>query len=238
MTERDDEFLMRWSRRKLAARKYPTAVQEEDRAKNDLETVQVVEEEEHLELEVATEEDLLSPNLDENGETKPVTSERELDESEFDDVDFEQLDYSSNYERFMVKGVPEAIQRKALRKLWASNPLLANIDGLNDYDDDFTDAALAVDVIKSAYQVGRGYLTDEELTEIQSGDKGDTDEAHGTDEQDVAKRGDANNDDVEQEASSRGDQIQEKMEDKSQQDNIDGKVDNENTTGPSKPSSA
>ena len=62
----------------------------------------------------------------------------------------------------MKQGVPEAVRRRALRMLWQSNPILANIDGLNDYDEDFTDAALAVKVLTSSYKPGLGYLTEEE----------------------------------------------------------------------------
>jgi hypothetical protein len=62
----------------------------------------------------------------------------------------------------MKKGVPEAVKRRALRTLWSSNPILANLDGLNDYDEDFTDAALAVKVLTSNYKPGSGYLTEEE----------------------------------------------------------------------------
>jgi hypothetical protein len=37
----------------------------------------------------------------------------------------------------MREGVPEALRNRALRKLWLSDPVLANLDGLNDYDEDF-----------------------------------------------------------------------------------------------------
>ena len=53
-------------------------------------------------------------------------------EEDFEDFDFDTLDYDSDYQRFMRAGVPEAIKRKALRKLWQSNPTLAVLDGLND----------------------------------------------------------------------------------------------------------
>jgi hypothetical protein len=33
--------------------------------------------------------------------------------------------------------VPEELKNLALKKLWLSDPVLANVDGLNDYDDDF-----------------------------------------------------------------------------------------------------
>ncbi|MDM7947783.1 MAG: DUF3306 domain-containing protein, partial [Oceanibaculum nanhaiense] len=60
------------------------------------------------------------------------------------------------------------LQRKALRKLWASDPVLACLDGLNDYEEDFTDAATVIEGMKSSYQVGRGFLTDAELAENHS----------------------------------------------------------------------
>ena len=34
----------------------------------------------------------------------------------------------------MREGVPEFLKKQALRKLWLSSPILANLDGLNDYD--------------------------------------------------------------------------------------------------------
>ena len=85
----------------------------------------------------------------------------------FDDVDFETLDYSSDYTRFMGDNVPDHIRKQALAKLWASDPVLANLDGLTDYSDDFTDAALAVPLgmLKTAHRVGKGFLTDEEVAE-------------------------------------------------------------------------
>jgi hypothetical protein len=58
--------------------------------------------------------------------------------------------------------VPETLRRKALRKLWRLNPVFANLDGLNDYDEDFTDAATAVQAVKTIYKVGRGMVSDDE----------------------------------------------------------------------------
>ena len=59
---------------------------------------------------------------------------------------------------FMAKAVPDQLRRRALRTLWRSNPVLANVDMLVDYGEDFTDAALAVENIQTAYQVGKGML--------------------------------------------------------------------------------
>ena len=79
------------------------------------------------------------------------------------EADLENLTYDSDYTKFMGEHVPEALRRRALRQLWRSDPILANLDGLCDYDDDFTDAALAVKVLETAHKVGQGYLSDEEV---------------------------------------------------------------------------
>ena len=82
---------------------------------------------------------------------------------EVTESDLENLTYESDYTKFMGEDVPEALRRRALRQLWRSDPILANVDGLCDYDDDYTDSALAVTFLKTAHKVGQGYLTDEEV---------------------------------------------------------------------------
>ncbi len=59
---------------------------------------------------------------------------------------------------FMRAGVPEWLRRKALRQLWRLNPILANLDELVDYGEDFTDAATVVANLQTTYQVGKGML--------------------------------------------------------------------------------
>ncbi|MDO6584692.1 DUF3306 domain-containing protein [Salipiger sp. 1_MG-2023] len=59
--------------------------------------------------------------------------------------------------RFLAAQLPQRLKRRALRALWRSNPVLACLDGLNDYEDDFTDAAVVKDGIATLYQVGRGF---------------------------------------------------------------------------------
>jgi len=58
---------------------------------------------------------------------------------------------------FMAQAVPARLRNRALRALWRSNPVLANVDGLVDYGEDFTDAARVVEALATAWQVGRGY---------------------------------------------------------------------------------
>lgn len=76
--------------------------------------------------------------------------------------DIESLDEQSDFTVFLKDGVPEELRKRALRRLWRLNPVFANLDGLNDYDEDFTDAAAVVEGIKTFYQVGKGMVTPEE----------------------------------------------------------------------------
>ncbi len=53
--------------------------------------------------------------------------------------DIESLTAESDFTVFMRDGVPAELRRLALRKLWTSDPVLANLDGLVDYGEDYTD---------------------------------------------------------------------------------------------------
>lgn len=63
-----------------------------------------------------------------------------------------------DFAAFLNCDVPEHLRRLALRRLWRSNPVLACVDGLNEYDDDYRAAMLLQGPIKTAYQVGKGML--------------------------------------------------------------------------------
>lgn len=100
---------------------------------------------------------------DETSEGPPAT--RGADEpSEFDVStlpDIDGLGPGSDFSMFMQAGVPQALKTKALRKLWRVKPELANLDGLLDYGEDLTGSFKVVDHLKTAYQVGRGFLKDQ-----------------------------------------------------------------------------
>lgn len=78
--------------------------------------------------------------------------------AELDLPDPETLQAGDDFSGFMSRDVPEHLRRQALRTLWRSNPVLACVDGLNEYDDDYRAAMLLQEPIKTAYQVGRGML--------------------------------------------------------------------------------
>jgi hypothetical protein len=118
-----------WSRRKQAV---------DTEAKNDLEKQLAVEEDKATEaIEVQTDEKI----LEELGLQDPDT-----------------LQAGDDFSAFMAKAVPTRLRNRALRKLWLSNPALANLDALLDYGEDFTTNADAVEVIQTSYQVGKGLL--------------------------------------------------------------------------------
>lgn len=79
-----------------------------------------------------------------------------------EDIDIDALTKESDFTVFMQKGVPQEVKRRALRKLWTSDPVLANLDGLNDYED--MERVYGMGPIgDTAWKLGRGFLTDEEL---------------------------------------------------------------------------
>lgn len=73
-----------------------------------------------------------------------------------------ELKAGDDFSAFMARAVPEHLRRRALRRLWLSDPALANLDELVDYGQDFTDAALAVTNIQTGFQLGRGFSPDPE----------------------------------------------------------------------------
>ncbi len=66
------------------------------------------------------------------------------------------MNAGDDFRAFMAREVPARLRRLALRKMWRTNPVLACVDGLNDYDGDFTNAATDAPGVKTAYQVGKG----------------------------------------------------------------------------------
>jgi hypothetical protein len=69
----------------------------------------------------------------------------------------ETLKLGDTVEKFMDGRVPERIRLRALRAFWKTNPVLANIDGLDEYCEDYTDAATVIENLQTIYQVGKGY---------------------------------------------------------------------------------
>ena len=118
-----------WSRRRAAV------AEEERRAQAAVEAEEIAQQ--HAELEQETDAEILEKlNL----------------------PDPDTLEQGDDFTAFMAKAVPDRIRRRALRKLWLSNPVLANVDMLVDYGEDFTDSATVIENLQTTYQVGKGML--------------------------------------------------------------------------------
>lgn len=89
-----------------------------------------------------------------------VLAERTDEEllAELDLPEPEELDSPEAVRRFLDSALPQRLKTRALRRLWRLNPVLANLDGLLDYGEDYTDAANVVENLQTAYQVGKGML--------------------------------------------------------------------------------
>ncbi len=68
------------------------------------------------------------------------------------------LAQGDDFAAFLKREVPERLRKVALRRLWLSDPALANVDGLVDYGEDFT-MGKAGEVLATAYQVGKGLVS-------------------------------------------------------------------------------
>ncbi|MEJ2623037.1 MAG: DUF3306 domain-containing protein [Pseudolabrys sp.] len=123
MNNPDESLLLRWSRRKTQARSEARreAVQEKN-------------------IESAAPDASAADAAPvERTDSSPAATES-VGEGDTPEVDIESLPdvetltYDSDFSVFLREGVPERLKQAALRKLWLSNPVFANLDGLNDYD--------------------------------------------------------------------------------------------------------
>jgi hypothetical protein len=130
-------LLSRWSQRKAAVQRGEVPPEPADQAEAPPEDAQTAP--------IEPDENLAAENTPADEDMPALPS-------------IEELDFSSDYTVFLNEKVPEALRRAALRKLWTSDPVLANLDGLNDYDEDYNLVDTTITAAQTAYRVGRGYL--------------------------------------------------------------------------------
>lgn len=131
----DEGFFRRWSRRKAGARGADKTPPEDPGAVAEGRPAPVVES---------------SPPA--QGEPAPVAPE-EL-------PDIESLDANSDFTVFMRPGVPEHLRTLALRKMWRTDPIFSKLDGLVEYGEDYTIQSWPTGAIRTAYQIGRGFVNE------------------------------------------------------------------------------
>lgn len=105
--------------------------------------------------------------------------------------DPETLGEGDDFSGFMAKAVPNRLRNRALRRLWGTNPVLANIDGLVDYGEDFTDSAMVVENMQTAYQIGKGMTKHVEAMLRQAEEEASTENDPDTREEDAPASEDA-----------------------------------------------
>ena len=131
--DKDVNFLKRWSGRK-------TALREEQPIKqatvSDYDEVTLPDRQDENDLEImAVPEDL--PNID-------------------------TLNKDSDFSLFMREGTPEHLKKIALRKLFNSDPAFSVLDGLNDYDEDYSMIGMVTEAVSTRYKPGRGMVDSED----------------------------------------------------------------------------
>ena len=89
-------------------------------------------------------------------EAEEKTDEQILEELGLPDPD--EMKEGDDFSAFLAAAVPQNLRRRALRRLWAVNPVLANLDGLIEYGEDYTDKATVIENLQTTYQVGKGML--------------------------------------------------------------------------------
>ncbi len=149
MSRKDEDAasgsLGRWSRRKAAARRGVDP-----------------------EAEAAPEPEIVAP------EPEPEKTDAEILE-ELGLPDPDTLGKGDDFSAFMARAVPARLRRRALRRLWGSDPQLAALDGLVDYDDDYRAMAAAGGAVSTSYEVGRGFFGKaQEIAEKLADDEAET----------------------------------------------------------------
>lgn len=148
----DEPFASRWSRRKQAVKEESFEADSEVVAEEALQEEEIPQEPEKTEAEILAEFNLRDPD---------------------------EMEAGDDFSAFMNSAIPQRLRNRALRKLWLSNPALANLDQLLDYGDDFTIKGGIVEEIVTAYKVGKGFVDrladDDEITTESSDVTAETD---------------------------------------------------------------
>lgn len=94
-------------------------------------------------------------------EEKEPSREEEKKEKPFDPAELpavESLGKDSDYSMFLRPEVPGELRQQALRRLWASDPVLAAPDPCDMHNLDYNNVPTFPGGIKSLFRVGRGML--------------------------------------------------------------------------------
>ncbi len=113
---------------------------------------------------------------------EPEKSEAEI-LAELGLKDPDDMEEGDDFSAFMTAAIPQALRNRALRKLWLTNPALANLDQLLDYGEDFTGKGEVVEKLVTAYRVGKGYV--DKAAEKMPGASGESPDAEAENPQEI-----------------------------------------------------
>lgn len=137
MADEDDGFLSRWSRLKAKERDQKSTTAPAEAAPEATPVVATAPMPDTAVVpDVGTAEEAADPNAD----LPPIES----------------LDRHSDYTAFLRAGVAPELRKQALRKLWRSDPVFANLDGLLEYGEDYSLPFKNRTAVATLYQVGKG----------------------------------------------------------------------------------
>jgi len=151
MTTRED-FLSRWARRKAEAK--TAAHPGMDELPPTAPAAPPVADGEPTPLAEPREPDMLR-------DAPPDEETRAEWISKLETIDLETLNYKDDFTVFMRSWVPQALRNRALKRLWSTSDVFDVLDGLAEYDEDYSDAATIIGEIKTSWKPGRGYAPDE-----------------------------------------------------------------------------
>ena len=138
----NESFISRWSKRKSGV------VSAEDN----------LELNENLKKEVG--KNKKETNNEDRADNYDVLNDQELLEK-FKLPNPDKIKKEKGLDVFFKDGVPDRLRQIALRRVWKLNPIIRFADSeINDNHEDFTDAATVIEGMQTAYQVGKGYLSE------------------------------------------------------------------------------
>jgi len=100
------------------------------------------------------------------GEVNTSTEQEQSTVIPDDLPDIDTLDGDSDYTLFLRNDTPEHLKRLALKKLFNSNPIFAGLDGLNDYDEDYSMIGMVTEAVATRYKPGKGMFDPDQTEEV------------------------------------------------------------------------
>ena len=142
----NEGFMSRWSKRK--------SIQKSDQVNTQTSVDKI-----KLEDNEVKEQNIVETEENDEKQYDELNDQELLDKFKLPDP--EKIKKEKGLDLFFKDGIPDRLRQIALRRVWKLNPIIRFADAeINDYHEDFTDAATVVEGMQTAYQVGKGYLSD------------------------------------------------------------------------------